>query len=120
MSEAVKDMIQQAMDQDFNNANKTFADIMTIKMDDLLDQEKIRLADQIYNGVEPDDENEDDVVGDEDGDDQLELDLDAEGESESDGETEEEDDVADDDEEEEDDFEYDEDDVEEDEDDANG
>jgi hypothetical protein len=105
MSEAVKDMIQQALDQDYNDANNTFNDVMTIKMSDLLDQEKVRLADQIYNGVEPNDEDDDDIVGDEDGDDQLELDLETEGESESEGETEEED--------EEEDFEYDEDDVEE-------
>ncbi len=77
MSEAVKDMISQALDQDFNNANKTFNDVMTIKLTDLLDQEQVRLADNIYNGVEPDDENQEDIMGDEDGD-QLELDLDPE------------------------------------------
>jgi hypothetical protein len=77
MSEAVKDMISQALDQDFNNANKTFGDVMTIKLTDLLDQEQVRLADNIYNGVEPDDENQEDIMGDEDGD-QLELDLDPE------------------------------------------
>lgn len=88
MSEAVKDMISQALDQDFNNANKTFNDVMTIKLTDLLDQEKVRLADNIYNGVEPDDEDEDDIMGDEDGD-QLELDLetdDGDEESEEDEE----------------------------------
>ena len=78
MSEAVKELISQALDQDYNNANKTFNDVMTIKMSDLLDQEKVRLADNIYNGVEADDENDDDIMGDEDGD-QLELDLDTEG-----------------------------------------
>ena len=77
MSEAVKDMIGQALDQDFNNANKTFNDVMTIKLTDLLDQEQVRLADNIYNGVEPDDENQEDIMGNEDGD-QLELDLDPE------------------------------------------
>jgi len=82
MSEAVKDLIQQAMDQDYNNANKTFNDVMTIKMSDLLDQEKVRLADNIYNGVEPDDEDEDDIMGDEDGD-QLELDLETEDDYEA-------------------------------------
>ena len=82
MSEAVKDLIQQAMDQDYNNANKTFNDVMTIKMSDLLDQEKVRLADNIYNGVEPDDEDEDDIMGDEDGD-QLELDLETEDDDEA-------------------------------------
>lgn len=99
MSEAVKELINQALDQDFNRANKTFNDVITVKMSDLMDQEKIRLADQIYNGVDADDENEDDVMGDEDGDEQLELDLEADSESEEDGEVEEEDAIADDDEE---------------------
>lgn len=81
MSEAIKDMISQALDQDFNQANKTFADVMTIKMSDLLDQEQVRLADQIYNGVEPDDEDEEDIMGDEDGD-QLELDFETEDDDE--------------------------------------
>ena len=54
---------------------------MTIKMSDLLDQETVRLADNIYNGAEAYDDNEDDIMGDEDGD-QLELDLDPEGSDE--------------------------------------
>ena len=81
MSEAIKDMISQALDQDFNQANKTFADVMTIKMSDLLDQEQVRLADQSYNGVEPDDEDEEDIMGNEDGD-QLELDFETEDDDE--------------------------------------
>lgn len=72
MSDAVKDLIQQAFDQDFNNAGKTFGDIMSVKLSDVLDQEKVRLADQIFNGVE-DAEEEDD---------QLELDLEDETEEE--------------------------------------
>ena len=87
MSEAVKDMIGQALDQDFNNANKTFNDVMTIKLTDLLDQEQVRLADNIYNGG-ADDGDENDIMGDEDGD-QLELDLetdDGDEESEEDEE----------------------------------
>ena len=76
MSEAaetnpIQNLIQNAIDQDFNKANNTFNDIMTIKMSDLLDQEKIRIADQMYNGVE----NEED-------DGQLDLDLDG-GDEES-------------------------------------
>ena len=73
MSEAVKDLIQQALDQDFNKANHTFADVMTIKLSDVLDQEQIKLADQVYNGVDPEDEEE--IV-----DDQLELDIDGDEE----------------------------------------
>ena len=101
MSEAVKDMINNAIGQDYNDANKTFMDIMSVKMTDVLDQEKIRLADQIYNGVEDAMGDEDDVMGDEDGAEQLDLDLEGEDESESGGETEEEELESDDDEEEE-------------------
>jgi hypothetical protein len=88
---SAQELIQQALDQDYNKANKTFGSMMTIKLDDLLDQEKIRLADQIFNGAS-DDDNDDDVVGDEDGIDQLELDLETEGESEADESGDEEDD----------------------------
>lgn len=85
MSEQVKDMINQALDNDFNNANNVFNDIMTIKLNDLLDQEKVRIADSIYNGVEDGDENDEDQL-------ELELDLETEGEPESEDEGDEEDD----------------------------
>lgn len=91
MSEQVKDMISKALDDDFNKANNAFSDIMTIKLNDLLDQEKVRIADSIYNGVEDGDEEDDP--------DQLELDLETEGESESDEEADEEDEEDEDDEE---------------------
>ena len=80
----IQNMIQHAMDQDYSQANNIFGDIMTMKLNDMLDQEKIRIADQIYNGVEDDE----DIDPDED---QLELDLEAEGELESDEEDDEED-----------------------------
>lgn len=70
MSDLTRDMIQQALDQDFNAASKTFGDIMSVKLSDVLDQEKVRLADQIFNGAEEDD------------DDQMELDLDMDEEEE--------------------------------------
>jgi hypothetical protein len=73
----LQDMIQHALDQNFNKANDVFNSMMTVKMSDLLDQEKINMADQIYNGVEPDEE--------EDGE-QLELDLEAEDDAEEDQE----------------------------------
>lgn len=65
----LQDMIQHAIDQNFTKANDVFNDMMTVKMSDLLDQEKIKLAGQIYNGEEPDEEDEDS---------QLELDLETE------------------------------------------
>jgi hypothetical protein len=66
----IQDLIQYSIDQNFKKAGDSFNDIMTIKMNDILDQEKIRIADQMYNGVE--DEQEDDG--------QLELDLDGDDE----------------------------------------
>ena len=58
----LNDMIQHALDQNFNKANELFNDMISVKMADVLDQEKARLADEIYNGAEPEEE-------------QLELDL---------------------------------------------
>lgn len=65
-SNPIQDMIDHAIDQNFNRATDVFNDMMTVKMSDLLDQEKISLAGQIYNGEEPEE------------DDQLEFDLEAE------------------------------------------
>lgn len=52
----IQDLIKSALDKDYNNANKTFGEVMTIKMSDLLDQEKIKMADQVYNGAEEEEE----------------------------------------------------------------
>ena len=68
----LKDLVQYSLDQDFNKANKVFNDVIQVKLNDVLDQEKIKLADQLYNGKPAE---EDDTEGDED---QLELDLDNE------------------------------------------
>jgi len=87
----IQNLIQHAMDQEFTKANDIFQDVMTIKLNDLLDQEKVRIADSIYNGVEDGDEEDDP--------DQLELDLETEGESGSDEEADEEDEEDEDDEE---------------------
>jgi hypothetical protein len=69
----IQDLIKAALEKDYNNANKTFGEVMTIKMSDLLDQEKIRMASQVYNGVEEDDEEEelegDEIEDEEEGDD---------------------------------------------------
>ncbi len=99
----IQNMIQHAMDQEYSQANNLFGELMTVKLNDVLDQEQIRLADQIYNGVE-DDEEEFDPSEDE----QLELDLEGEGEFESDEQDEEEDDEIDEDEYDEDEYDEDE------------
>lgn len=79
----IRNMIQHAMNQEYSQANNIFGDVMTMKLNDMLDQEQIRIADQIYNGVE-----DDEIDPDEE---QLELDLEAEGELESEDEVDEED-----------------------------
>lgn len=87
----IRDMIQHAMDNEFTKANNIFDDLMTVKLNDVLDQEQIRLADTIYNGVE---DNEEELDPSEE--DQLELDLEGEGESESEEQDDEEDDEVED------------------------
>ena len=61
----IQDLIKASLDKDYNHANKIFGEVMTIKMSDLLDQEKVRLADQIYNGA-PEEEEEEVEIDDED------------------------------------------------------
>ena len=67
----LQDLVQHALDQDYNKANQAFGDAMTVKLNDVMDQEQVKLASQIYNGV-PEDEEE-----------QLNLDLGDESEEES-------------------------------------
>tara|TARA_B100000123_G_scaffold68928_1_gene48970 strand:+ start:147 stop:530 length:384 start_codon:yes stop_codon:yes gene_type:complete len=103
----IKDLIKASLDKDYNHANKIFGEVMTIKMSDLLDQEKVKLADQIYNQV-PEDEVTDDVIDDEaDAEDEDIEDEALEGDDESDEVEESEEDIDDDeDEDESDDDEY--------------
>ncbi len=56
MSELTNDLIQNALDQDFNKANQVFNTMMNDKMADVLDQAKVALAGQMFNGEEPEDE----------------------------------------------------------------
>ena len=67
--ENIEQLIQQASDKDFANANNTFVDIMNQKLADTLEQEKIKVSGQIYNGLESEEDEE-----------QLELDLDDDAE----------------------------------------
>ena len=60
MSE-IKDLIQYALDQDYNKASEVFGDVMSVKISDLLDQEKVKLAGQIYNGEETEGDGQEDV-----------------------------------------------------------
>ena len=87
----IEDLIKYSLDQNYNKANDLFGDLMGQKVFDALEAEKIKVAGQIYNGEEPE-EQEAEVD-----DDQLELDLGDEEESEveAEAETEVEDEVED-------------------------
>ena len=69
----ITDLINNVTDQDFANAGPTFVEIMKSKMDDALEQEKISLADQIFNGVNPEEQEELEAGEDDDIDVEAEL-----------------------------------------------
>tara|TARA_X000001316_G_C920195_1_gene34349 strand:+ start:874 stop:1188 length:315 start_codon:yes stop_codon:yes gene_type:complete len=54
------DLVQAALDKDYNKANEIFGQVVSIKLDDIIDQERVKLAGQVYNGEEPEDDLEDD------------------------------------------------------------
>ena len=54
----IEDLINTVATQDFSNAGPTFAEIMQDKISDALDQERIAVADQVFNGVEPEEDEE--------------------------------------------------------------
>ncbi len=71
----IEDLVQAAMNQDYTSANEIFNDMMSNKVSDALDQEKIAIANQLYNGGEPEDDDfeVDDVDIDQEDDTDLEL-----------------------------------------------
>jgi len=58
----IETFIDAVLNQDFSQAAPMFNELIGDKMNDALEQEKISVADQIFNGAEPEEE-------------QLELDL---------------------------------------------
>ena len=66
----IVDLINHSLNQDYNKANEIFGDVLGQKLDAALEQEKIRMANSVYNGNDPDEEENDD-----ESDEQLELDL---------------------------------------------
>ena len=66
--DTIEDLVQHSLAQDYNKANEVFGNVMTTKLADVLDQTKMKLAGQIYNGDpedEEDIENEEEVEGEE-------------------------------------------------------
>jgi len=92
----IQDLIKNAIEKDYNGANKVFGEVMTIKLADIMDQEKIKMADQIYNGAEPEEEGGDEEEGEETADEENKDEAETEGETEEEAEAEAEDEAADD------------------------
>ncbi len=61
--DTIEDLIQHSLAQDYNKANEVFGKVMTTRVADLLDQQKVKIAGQIYND-EP--EDQEDPLEDED------------------------------------------------------
>ena len=68
----IQDLIKNAIDKDYNKANQVFGEVMTIKLSDLMDQEKIKMADQVYNDAEEDEEDDDESEENTDEDNEVE------------------------------------------------
>ena len=78
----IEDLVKHSLEQDYNKANEVFGTVMTTKLADVLDQTKVKLAGQIYNG---DPEDVDDPLEDED----FEEDENESGDADVDNENEE-------------------------------
>ena len=74
--DTIEDLVQHSLAQDYNKANEVFGTVMTTKLADVLDQTKVKLAGQIYNG---DPEDEEEIEDQED----VENEEEVEGEEES-------------------------------------
>ena len=58
----IQDLIQHALNQDYNKANEVFGDLMGDKIGNALEQQKADIASQIYNGGAPEEDiDEEDI-----------------------------------------------------------
>ena len=71
--DTIEDLVKHSLDKDYNKANEIFGNIMSVKMNDVLDQTKAKLAGQIYNDEPEDEEIEDEEIENEDEDEDAEI-----------------------------------------------
>lgn len=90
----IKDLIQHALDQDYNKASEVFGQVMSIKTQEVLDQAKVKLAGQIYNGEEAEEDNGEDEELEAMSDEELDAAFDEAGEELGDDDESEEDEVS--------------------------
>ena len=60
------DLVDAALAKDYNKANEIFGQAVSVKLDDVMDQERIKLAGQIFNGEEEEEEDVEDLDDSED------------------------------------------------------
>lgn len=61
----INDFLDAVIDQDFSKAGPMFNELLGAKVNDALEQEKIAVADQVFNAAEVTDEVEDDISDEE-------------------------------------------------------
>ena len=92
----LKDLVDAALAKDYNKANEIFGQAITVKLDDVMDQERIRLSNSIYNASDEDEEDEVEDEDMEDSEDVSDDDVDVEdSDAEGDMDDSEDDDVVD-------------------------
>jgi len=74
-------LVQAALDKDYNKANEIFGDAISVKLSDIMDQERVKIAGQMFNGDPEDEEDESDSEAE--GDDEEEEDGSNEEEDEN-------------------------------------
>jgi hypothetical protein len=80
MENSFADLVDAALAKDYNKANEIFGAAIAAKQNDVLDQERIKVAGQIFNGVEDEEEVEDSEDLANDNGDQEDTDLDDDSE----------------------------------------
>jgi len=80
-SASIRDLIKSIEDENYSSAEKSFTSMLGDRLGDALDQTKMKIADQIFNNAEPE---EDDIdVDDEDIEALLDSELEVDDEEES-------------------------------------
>lgn len=72
---SIENFIDKVIDKDYTSAQLTFADLMQTRMQDVLDQQKIVVAGQMFGEEEDTDDIEDEDLEDAFEEDQEEFDL---------------------------------------------
>jgi len=58
---SIENFIDKIQTQDFTNASPIFGELMSSKLADALDQAKIKIANEVFNAGDDDDEEDEDL-----------------------------------------------------------